>query len=93
MREMLVVGKSPQNERERCVVHFPQVGTMFRGKDNALMPNWKHLPVGYHGRASSVLVSGTPVRRPNGQGCGIIPGHICIQYSNTLQRDRQKFVY
>ena len=41
---------------------------MFRGKDNALMPNWKHLPVGYHGRASSVVVSGTPVRRPNGQG-------------------------
>merc|ERR1719284_1073878 len=40
---------------------------MFRGKDNALMPNWKHLPVGYHGRASSVVVSGTPVRRPNGQ--------------------------
>ena len=41
---------------------------MFRGKENALMPNWKHLPVGYHGRASSVVVSGTPVRRPNGQG-------------------------
>ena len=35
---------------------------MFRGKDNALMPNWKHLPVGYHGRASSVVVSGTPVQ-------------------------------
>ena len=50
------------------VVNFPQVGTMFRGKDNALMPNWKHLPVGYHGRASSVVVSGTPIRRPNGQG-------------------------
>lgn len=40
---------------------------MFRGKDNALMPNWTHLPVGYHGRASSVVVSGTDVRRPNGQ--------------------------
>ena len=39
----------------------------YRGKDNALMPNWKHLPVGYHGRASSVVVSGTPVRRPTGQ--------------------------
>jgi len=47
--------------------HATNVGTMFRGKDNALMPNWKHLPVGYHGRASSVVVSGTPVRRPNGQ--------------------------
>ncbi len=40
---------------------------MFRGKDKALMPNWRHLPVGYHGRASSVVISGTKVRRPNGQ--------------------------
>ena len=38
-----------------------------RGKDNALMPNWKYLPVGYHGRSSSIVVSGTPVRRPIGQ--------------------------
>lgn len=49
------------------VHHAINVGTMFRGKDNALMPNWKHLPVGYHGRASSVVVSGTPIRRPLGQ--------------------------
>jgi len=47
--------------------HATNVGTMFRGKDNALMPNWKHLPVGYHGRASSVVVSGTPIKRPCGQ--------------------------
>ncbi|XP_013775130.2 fumarylacetoacetase-like [Limulus polyphemus] len=47
--------------------HATNVGIMFRGKENALMPNWKHLPVGYHGRASSVVVSGTPIRRPNGQ--------------------------
>ncbi|KAK7066849.1 hypothetical protein SK128_015946 [Halocaridina rubra] len=47
--------------------HATNVGTMFRGKENALMPNWKYLPVGYHGRASSVIVSGTSVRRPNGQ--------------------------
>lgn len=40
---------------------------MFRGKENALMPNWKWLPVGYHGRASSVVVSGTPITRPLGQ--------------------------
>lgn len=40
---------------------------MFRGPSNALQPNYTHLPVGYHGRASSVVVSGTPVRRPNGQ--------------------------
>lgn len=47
--------------------HATNVGIMFRGKDNALMPNWLHLPVGYHGRASSVVVSGTPIIRPHGQ--------------------------
>jgi fumarylacetoacetase len=47
--------------------HATNVGIMFRGKENALMPNWLHLPVGYHGRASSVVVSGAPIRRPNGQ--------------------------
>jgi fumarylacetoacetase len=46
--------------------HATNVGKMLR-PDNPLMPNWKHLPVGYNGRASSVVVSGTPVRRPNGQ--------------------------
>jgi len=43
------------------------VGTMFRGKDNALQPNWLHLPVGYHGRSSTVVVTGQPIRRPCGQ--------------------------
>ncbi len=47
--------------------HASNVGTMFRGADNALPPNWLHLPIGYNGRASSVVVSGTPVRRPWGQ--------------------------
>ena len=47
--------------------HATNVGTMFRGPDNALQPNWLYLPVGYHGRASSVVVSGTTIRRPNGQ--------------------------
>ncbi|XP_070822041.1 fumarylacetoacetase [Chaetodon trifascialis] len=47
--------------------HATNVGIMFRGKENALMPNWLRLPVGYHGRASSVVVSGTPLRRPSGQ--------------------------
>ena len=47
--------------------HATNVGTMFRGKDNALQPNWLHLPVGYHGRSSSVVISGTPLRRPMGQ--------------------------
>ena len=47
--------------------HARNVGTMLRGADNALMPNWKHLPVAYHGRASSVVVSGTNFHRPRGQ--------------------------
>ena len=47
--------------------HATNVGTMFRGPENALKPNWLHLPVGYHGRASSVVVSGTDVVRPSGQ--------------------------
>ncbi|XP_070809834.1 fumarylacetoacetase isoform X2 [Pituophis catenifer annectens] len=49
--------------------HATNVGMMFRGKETALMPNWLHLPVGYHGRASSVVISGTPIRRPVGQIC------------------------
>ncbi|GFG37497.1 hypothetical protein Cfor_09559 [Coptotermes formosanus] len=51
--------------------HATNVGMMFRDKNNALFPNWKHLPVAYHGRASSVVVSGTPIRRPNGQTCPV----------------------
>lgn len=47
--------------------HATNVGIMFRGKENALMPNWLHLPVGYHGRSSSIVPSGTPIRRPQGQ--------------------------
>jgi len=47
--------------------HATNVGTMFRDPENALLPNWKHLPVGYHGRSSSIMVSGTPTIRPNGQ--------------------------
>src|SRR2546421_6444201 len=47
--------------------HAHNVGTMLRGPENALMPNWKWLPVAYHGRASSIVVSGMDVRRPSGQ--------------------------
>ncbi|MDP1562309.1 MAG: fumarylacetoacetase [Pirellulaceae bacterium] len=46
--------------------HATNVGSMFR-PDNPLLPNWKHLPIGYHGRASSLVVSGTEIRRPSGQ--------------------------
>ena len=47
--------------------HATNIGTMFRGAENALPPNWLHIPIGYNGRASSVVVSDTPVRRPWGQ--------------------------
>ncbi|MCI5112191.1 MAG: fumarylacetoacetase [Marivita sp.] len=47
--------------------HATNVGTMFRGAEHALPPNWLHIPIGYNGRASSVVVSGTPVTRPHGQ--------------------------
>jgi fumarylacetoacetase len=47
--------------------HATNVGSMFRDPKNALLPNWLHIPIGYNGRASSVVVSGTPVRRPKGQ--------------------------
>ena len=47
--------------------HAMNIGTMFRGPENALPPNWLHIPIGYNGRASSVVVSGTDVVRPNGQ--------------------------
>jgi len=47
--------------------HARNVGKMFRDPENALLPNWKYMPVAYHGRASSIVVSGTPIRRPHGQ--------------------------
>ncbi|MCB9261199.1 MAG: fumarylacetoacetase [Flavobacteriales bacterium] len=47
--------------------HATNVGKMFRDPANALFPNWKHLPVGYHGRASSIVISGTDIKRPHGQ--------------------------
>jgi fumarylacetoacetase len=71
----------PMSEAKMCMpVHIPNytdfysseehatnVGSMFRDPKNALLPNWKHLPVGYHGRASSIVVSGTSIHRPKGQ--------------------------
>ncbi|MFN7118506.1 MAG: fumarylacetoacetase [Saprospiraceae bacterium] len=47
--------------------HASNVGSMFRDPANPLLPNWRHLPVAYHGRASSIVVSGTPIQRPKGQ--------------------------
>jgi fumarylacetoacetase len=47
--------------------HATNVGTMFRDPDNALLPNWLHIPVGYHGRSSTIIPSGIPIHRPMGQ--------------------------
>lgn len=49
------------------IEHATNVGIMFRDPENALLPNWKHIPVGYHGRSSSIVVSGTNIHRPFGQ--------------------------
>lgn len=49
------------------IEHATNIGKMFRDPANALLPNWKHIPVGYHGRASSIIPSGQPIRRPRGQ--------------------------
>ncbi len=49
------------------IEHATNVGKMFRDPENALLPNWKHLPVGYHGRVSSIVVSGVDIHRPKGQ--------------------------
>ncbi|KAF9585139.1 hypothetical protein BGW38_003737 [Lunasporangiospora selenospora] len=65
--------------------HATNVGIMFRGKENALMPNWTHLPVGYHGRASSVVVSGTELHRPKGQRT-VVKGE-APQFGNSLRMD------
>lgn len=64
--------------------HATNVGIMFRGKENALMPNWLHLPVGYHGRASSVVVSGTDVTRPRGQ---VKPKDSALEFRASRQLD------
>ncbi len=49
------------------IEHATNVGKMFRNPKNALLPNWRHIPVGYHGRSSSIVVSGTNIYRPKGQ--------------------------
>ncbi|OAV44238.1 fumarylacetoacetase [Lewinella sp. 4G2] len=54
------------------IEHATNVGKLFRDPENALLPNWRHLPVGYHGRSSSIVVSGTDIRRPHGQ---VKPNH------------------
>ena len=65
--------------------HATNVGTMFRGAENALPPNWLHIPIGYNGRASSVVVSGTEVRRPWGQVKG--PDHAVPSFQPSRRFD------
>lgn len=69
--------------------HAVNVGTMFRGAENALPPNWLHIPIGYNGRASSVVVSGTDVRRPWGQlksPDGVEPRFApCLRFDHELE--------
>lgn len=67
VRMLLPVKVGNYTDFYSSIEHATNVGTMFRDPDNALLPNWKHIPIGYHGRASSIVVSGTDVRRPNGQ--------------------------
>ena len=62
--------------------HARNVGAIFRPEAEALTPNWKHLPIGYHGRAGTVVVSGTPVRRPSGQS--LVAGEVVFGASQRL---------
>ena len=64
--------------------HAYNVGCIFRGHDNALQPNWTHLPVGYHGRASSIVLSGTDVRRPRGH---VYAGKETPEWNNCKKLD------
>lgn len=65
--------------------HATNVGSLFRDPERALLPNWKHLPVGYHGRSSSIIVSGDPVFRPNGQF--LEDGHVAPIFGPSRRLD------
>ena len=65
--------------------HATNVGTMFRGPENALPPNWLHIPIGYNGRASSVVLDGTDIVRPHGQLKG--PNDAVPRYAPSARFD------
>ncbi|MFM2286180.1 MAG: hypothetical protein RLZZ543_1677 [Bacteroidota bacterium] len=67
------------------IEHATNVGTMFRDPANALLPNWKHIPIGYHGRASSIVLTGTPLKRPQGQTKA--PDQATPEFGPTKQLD------
>lgn len=77
--------------------HATNLGTMFRPGGAALLPNWLHIPVGYHGRASSVVVSGTPLKRPCGQWQLCHPRHLLPHPTSasffSLRRRRRWWCY
>ena len=64
---MMPVSVGDYTDFYSSIEHATNVGKMFRDPENALLPNWKHIPVGYHGRSSSIVVSGTNIHRPKGQ--------------------------
>jgi len=65
--------------------HAYNVGCMFRDPKNALLENWLHIPIGYHGRSSSIVVSKTPIIRPRGQIKG--PNDQIPKFSHTNKLD------
>lgn len=67
------------------IEHATNLGKLFRDPENALLPNWRHIPVGYHGRASSIIVSDTPIRRPKGQT--MPPNHDAPVFGPTKRLD------
>lgn len=67
VKMMLPVQVGDYTDFYSSIEHATNVGIMFRDPANALLPNWRHLPVGYHGRSSSIVVSGTDIHRPKGQ--------------------------
>jgi len=67
VKNLLPVRVGDYTDFYSSIEHATNVGIMFRDPENALLSNWKHIPVGYHGRSSSIVVSGTPIHRPKGQ--------------------------
>ena len=67
------------------IEHATNVGKMFRDPDNALLPNWKHIPVGYHGRSSSIVISGVDLHRPKGQR--MAPGANAPTFGPSIRMD------
>jgi fumarylacetoacetase len=67
------------------IEHATNVGKMFRDPENALLPNWKHIPVGYHGRSSSIVISGVDLHRPKGQR--MAPGADAPTFGPSVRMD------